>query len=151
MSAAEFLDPADVKKLAGGAANAPSGLNRGLAAWQAERRALAAEAQKHLDEANAAWNGQAPLRARALAAASAAKRRSARRKQAPPWADLEAIKAIYAEALRLTNETGIPHHVDHIIPLQGRLVCGLHVHNNLRAVPATENLKKSNSFGGDPC
>lgn len=42
--------------------------------------------------------------------------------------------------------TGLDWHVDHIIPLKGRKVCGLHVWNNFAVIPATLNKRKSNSF-----
>lgn len=64
----------------------------------------------------------------------------------PDWADMEAIKAVYDEAKRLTLEHGIQYHVDHVIPLQGKLVSGLHVHTNLRVLPAKDNLSKSNTY-----
>lgn len=67
-------------------------------------------------------------------------------KRMPPWADLAAIAKVYAEAARLTAETGVPHHVDHEIPLKGRLVCGLHVAENLRPIPAMDNFRKGNRF-----
>ena len=79
-------------------------------------------------------------------AARIAKYRVAREQACPPWVDHAEIAKVYAEAVRLTQETGIPHEVDHVIPLQHRLVCGLHVPWNLRAIPATENQRKSNKL-----
>lgn len=64
----------------------------------------------------------------------------------PKWCDREAIKGIYVSCKIKTLITGIPHHVDHVIPLAGKQACGLHVHQNLRIIPATENLRKSNKF-----
>jgi hypothetical protein len=55
----------------------------------------------------------------------------------PLWADLEQIKEIYRN-----RPEGC--HVDHIIPLRGKLVSGLHVENNLQYLPAKDNLSKGN-------
>lgn len=66
----------------------------------------------------------------------------------PPWACLEKIKRVYRErdAANLDTPEDAPFHVDHVIPLLGRRVCGLHVHDNLKVIPARQNLRKSNKF-----
>lgn len=63
-----------------------------------------------------------------------------------PWADRAAIKAIYARARELTRETGVRHHVDHEIPLCGKLVSGLHVEANLRILTAEQNVRRPRIF-----
>lgn len=64
----------------------------------------------------------------------------------PPWADMAAIEAIYEQAARIALETGVPHDVDHEIPIKHPLVCGLHTEANLRIMTARENRVKRNSF-----
>lgn len=77
------------------------------------------------------------------------KRRAALLAALPVWANLEAIEAVYAEAQRMQQLTGQPHHVDHIVPIINPLVCGLHCEANLRVVPASENLSKNNRWWPD--
>jgi hypothetical protein len=79
-------------------------------------------------------------------AALRARGRAALQQRTVGWADYEAIRRVYAEARRLTEETGIRHEVDHIIPLRGKCVSGLHVHYNLRVIPMTDNRKKHAKF-----
>lgn len=64
--------------------------------------------------------------------------RRARELQAtPPWANLNKIKEIY-------NNCPEGYHVDHIYPLNGKNICGLHVENNLQYLSAKENMQKGN-------
>jgi hypothetical protein len=72
-----------------------------------------------------------------------AKRRSAILCATPVWAKDSEIKKIYAEANFLSKVTGIKYEVDHVIPLQGKNVCGLHVQNNLRVIKMIDNRKKA--------
>lgn len=66
-------------------------------------------------------------------------RRSYTVKATPKWADLNKIAEFYRNCPK-------GHHVDHIIPLRGKNVCGLHVLENLQYLPSVENLKKSNKW-----
>lgn len=71
-------------------------------------------------------------------------RRAREREAFPKWVDREEIKVVYKQCRVVSRETGITHHVDHIVPLINPIVCGLHVPWNLRIVPATENYAKNN-------
>jgi hypothetical protein len=62
----------------------------------------------------------------------------------PSWADMDSIRLRYLEANTMGMLSGVAHHVDHIVPLKGENVCGLHVQSNLRAIPASHNIKKAN-------
>lgn len=64
----------------------------------------------------------------------------------PRWANREKVLEVYQERERLSVETGIPHDVDHIVPIVNRHVCGLHCEFNLRVIPAFENRTKSNRY-----
>ena len=62
-------------------------------------------------------------------------------RQRPKWANMKKIMEIY-----VNRPEG--YHVDHIIPLRGKTVSGLHVESNLQYLPALENMKKHNTFLG---
>lgn len=72
--------------------------------------------------------------------------------QTPPWADQEAIKGIYRRAHQKTRRykkgsiKHVVYSVDHIVPLRGALVSGLHCEANLQIIPRYKNQTKSNKF-----
>jgi hypothetical protein len=75
--------------------------------------------------------------------AMGAKRRACRRSAIPAWADLDAIAVVYKKA----RDLGM--HVDHVVPLQGKTVCGLHVWENLQLLAGAENISKGNRHWPD--
>jgi len=84
---------------------------------------------------------------RELYVSALAKRRAEKLSATPSWLtqdQKEQIKLVYKEATLLQQEHNSKYHVDHIVPLKGKNVCGLHVPWNLRAIPATENIAKGN-------
>lgn len=98
---------------------------------------------KAVNEKNRKWQRAH----QSLMNANQAKRRAIEIHAMPLWlsrADQQIIKDIYKTCKTLTKSTGIEYHVDHIIPLQGENVCGLHVPWNLQILTKNENLKKSN-------
>lgn len=72
--------------------------------------------------------------------ASVAERSAAQLMAFPIWANREAIQRIYSEA----RKRGPQFHVDHIVPLRSKLVCGLHVEHNLQIIPGVDNSSKGN-------
>jgi hypothetical protein len=71
----------------------------------------------------------------------------ARLQATPKWVDFDKIEAIYNEC-RAKNKKARRklYQVDHVIPLRGKTVCGLHVHNNLQIITKKANREKSNKF-----
>lgn len=81
----------------------------------------------------------------ALVRSYKAKRRAAVLRATPPWLSPEheaQIRAIFAEAERLTQQTGTEHQVDHIVPLQGKIAYGLHVPWNMRVLTKQANNRR---------
>jgi hypothetical protein len=77
------------------------------------------------------------------------KREERLREATPSWLTdlmISEIKQIYAHRQKLSESTGVEYHVDHVVPIQGDNVCGLHVPWNLQIITAEENLKKSNKY-----
>lgn len=115
------------------------------AASESTRKSQAARTRRWL-EANREKSRAATARWRqrnlAKAAAAQQRRRSKKLQRTPAWADHEKILQFYILAKELTEQTGIEHEVDHIYPLQGEFVSGLHVETNLRVIPKSENRSK---------
>lgn len=70
--------------------------------------------------------------------------RASKVKATPAWADSFLIKEAYHLAKLRTEMTGFKWHVDHIVPISSKKVCGLHVVENLQVIPASVNQRKSN-------
>ena len=101
--------------------------------------------KEHILSVNRAWKQANPGKINSYAA----KRRAAMAKAMPPWLTeqhMRQIESIYQEARNRQSADGIPRHVDHIYPLMGKTVSGLHVPWNLQILFGEDNLVKSNKM-----
>ena len=99
--------------------------------------------REHNNAMKAAWARANPPEP-AKAAAKNARRRAAKERATPTWANLDLVAAYYVMAEAMTKGSGVPHEVDHIEPLHGKHVCGLHNEFNLQVLPAKVNRGKGN-------
>jgi hypothetical protein len=84
-----------------------------------------------------------PMSSKALRNNSASRRRATKLKATPKWADMDKIKQIYIKA------STCGHHVDHIVPLRSKFVCGLHCEANLQILEPSINMSKGNRWWPD--
>jgi hypothetical protein len=119
-------------------------------AWAAtNREAVARNSKTYADKNRKAvnarikdWKSRNIEKVRTQTATRRAKRKYAQ----PKWVSSSDLLSVYAQAKRVSDMIGYEYHVDHIVPLQGELVCGLHVPWNLQIIPAWQNLQKQNSY-----
>lgn len=88
-------------------------------------------------------------RSAACSAAHNITRRRTIKAAVPAWGDQDLIREIYERARLMAESSGEAYHVDHIVPLNHPLVCGLHCAANLQILSATENAKKGNRYWPD--
>jgi len=81
---------------------------------------------------------------RAAYVANTARYRATKLRATPAWANLDTVAAYYVLAAAMTEASGVRHEVDHIEPLRGKHVCGLHNEFNLQVLPAPDNGRKGN-------
>lgn len=114
-------------------------------AARAKRRAKRENNPESAREASKRWAAKNTHRVTAKSKA----RKAAKRQRTPTWltpADHDAMARLYLEAIEVGELVGEPYHVDHIIPLQGETVSGLHVPWNLQVLRGVENVSKSNKL-----
>lgn len=119
-------------------ANNPDVLAASRAKWYEKNKDLVANRVNDYAKRNPAWK-----------ASHCAKRRAKKLQACPPWTtedDFFLIQEAHDLARRRKEITGFAWHVDHIVPLQGKKVCGLHVWWNMQVIPGSLNSIKGNRY-----
>lgn len=114
----------------------PAGVRAAWADWQRQARAQNPAKFRARDKTHSRMKR---LRNPKGKLAEVRARQAAKIQRTPPWADLKAIRAIY-EACPPGQQ------VDHVIPLRGKNVSGLHVEANLQYLTPIQNLEKGSRF-----
>ena len=122
--------------------------------WKEQNKRYAKKHQDVITAKSIRWKKANPERVAELSRqtrvlATKAKYRASKRNKTPIWVDKEhlwLIKQAYELAILRTKQFGFIWHVDHIIPLNGVNVSGLHVIENIQVIPAAENLLKNNKY-----
>lgn len=109
---------------------------------QAASKLHAQENRTRHNEIKRLWD----KRNRGLANAKTARRYASKIKATPAWANMFFVGEIYELAALRTKITGIRWNVDHRVPLNSDVVCGLHWEGNLQVLPRLENIRKSNKL-----
>lgn len=106
--------------------------------WQKDNKEL-------VNKKNREWAKKNPLQGYV----KSARRMAAKKNAIALWADKNAIRFVYQAAKDMTTMYGKPYEVDHIVPLQSELVCGLHCEANLQILPRSVNASKGNRYWPD--
>lgn len=121
--------------------------------WRAKNPAKARETWRKHHEANkserAAFHKAWAEANRDLRRNVGSRYRAALLQAIPSWANAEKIAAVYKRAMEVERATGKKHQVDHIVPLQSKIVCGLHCEANLQVLTASQNASKKNYWWPD--
>ncbi len=115
---------------------------RNRAAANARNQRYAETHREQLRAKNAAWAQANPGKC----TAKAARRRASLLQATPSWADHDLMDSYYELASIYREHAQLEVEVDHVVPLQGKKVCGLHVHSNLQIIDSLTNKSKSNNF-----
>lgn len=119
--------------------------NKYNAEWRKKNPGLVRVHRERHSEGVRAWARAHPEHS----AAKTAKRRATKFTATPAWANQMEIRKIYKTAIAKSKDSGIKHHVDHVVPLHSPIVCGLHCEANLEIVLARHNAIKSNKIWPD--